>query len=65
MAAAAFLAGERGGDDKARCDQRRGGAIFIAERVDAVESAGKAGGVADDAGVGLHDGPKFAADSRQ
>ena len=54
MGAAALGAGERGGENKARGDERVGGPVSIAERIDAVESGGKAGGVANHAGMGLH-----------
>ena len=53
MRAAAFGAGARGGDDKARCDELVGAPVRFAERIDAVERISEAGSVADDAGVTL------------
>jgi hypothetical protein len=54
VSAAALSARKRGGEDKACCDERVGLAMRSAERIDAIEGAGKSGAVADDAGVSLH-----------
>ena len=61
MGAAAFSAGERGGENELACDKRIGLAMSFAERVNAGEGVRETGGVADDSGVGFHKFAKFSA----
>lgn len=61
MGAAAFSAGERGGENELACDKRIGLAMDFAERVNAGEGVRETGAVADDAGVGFHKFAKLSA----
>lgn len=54
MRAAAFPAGQRGGENEARRGNRQRVSVSIAERVDPVERRGEAGVVAQYVCIGLH-----------
>ena len=61
MRAAAFGAGARGGDDKARCNEFVGSPVFLAERIDALERSDQSAGVSYDSSGLLHNAAKFRA----
>jgi hypothetical protein len=61
VSAAAFSAGERGGEYEVRGDEGVGASMSIAERSNAVERMRETGVFADDARVGVHKLAKFCA----